>query len=289
MEGPGHERSGGQPGGDFTREGAEALIGRIERALGEGALDARALAFDADGTLWDGDVGVDLFEAFLAARGARAEVEAALRGEAEAFGVAVADEPGAGGAHAAARALYDAFSAERYPEDRAFPMMAWAFTGWTEDEMGAFAERVLEEGRIDARIRPALRRVLDWASSRSIDVFVVSASPRAIVERGVRRLGIPASRVHAMTPAIRDGRLAPELALPATYGDGKVRALERALPSLSRGAASSSAPSPLLAAFGDSAYDAAMLRVARVPVAVTPSPGLLALTATLPGLIVLDL
>lgn len=39
--------------------------------------------------------------------------------------------------------------------------------------------------------------------------------------------------------------------------------------------------SRLLGAFGDSAYDAAMLRVARVPVAVTPAPRLVAL---LPGI-----
>lgn len=288
MEGPGDGGSGGRPGADFTRAGAEELLERLERARGAGA--GLAMAFDADGTLWDGDVGFDLFEAFLAARGARPEAEEALRREAEAFGVAIEEagaEPGVGGAHAAVRALYDAFCAERYPEHRAFAMMAWAFAGWAEDEVAAFAERVLEERGIEARIRPALRRVLDWASARAIDVVVVSASPRAIVERGVRRLGVPAERVHAMTPVVRAGRLAPELATPATYGDGKVRALERALPALAAGAAL--AASPLLAAFGDSPYDAAMLRVARIPVAVTPSPRLLALADTIPGLTVLDL
>ncbi|MCC6557362.1 MAG: HAD-IB family phosphatase [Polyangiaceae bacterium] len=276
MEGPRHE--GGRARSEVL-EGAAALLERIERVARTGGGGAAALAFDADGTLWTGDVGIDLFEAFLEARGARAEAEEALRREAEAHGVAAE-----GGAHEIARALYDAFNAERYPEDRAFAMMAWAFAGWAEDEVAAFAERVLEARGIDARIRASLRAVIDWARARGVDVVIVSASPRVIVERGVRRLGVAPGRVFAMTPAVRGGRLAPELAEPPTYGDGKVRALARAVPALAAGAGES----PILAAFGDSAYDAPMLRAARVPVAVAPSPRLAALAGTIPGLLVLE-
>lgn len=259
----------------IPRQSASDILRRIEgerAALGEGA-ERAALAFDADGTLWDGDIGFDLFDAFLAARGARPEAEAALRREADAFGVAAG-----GGAHDVASALYAAYAAERYPEDRAFAMMAWAFAGWREDELDAFVDRVLEETNLAGRIRPALVSIVDWARSRGVAVYVVSASPRAAVVRAVARLGIAPEQVVAMTPAIRDGRLAPELGAPATYGDGKMRALERAFPSPS-----------VLAAFGDSAYDAAMLRAARVPVAVSPSPKLAALAGTIPGLVLLDL
>jgi HAD superfamily phosphoserine phosphatase-like hydrolase len=263
-------------GGSASRGGAEAVSG-ASRGAAE-AVSGATLATDADGTLWDGDVGIDLFESLLAARGARQEADEALRREAEACGVAVPGE----GAHAAASALYEAWSAGRYEEDRAFAMMAWAFAGWEQGELGAFVERVLEEKGIDARLRGSMRAILDWARGHDVEIFVVSASPRAIVERGVARLGVPAERVLAMTPAIEDGRLLPALAAPATYGDGKVRALERACPALAAGEG-------LLAAFGDSAYDAPMLRAARVPVAVTPSPKLLALADTIPGLILLDL
>jgi HAD superfamily phosphoserine phosphatase-like hydrolase len=276
MEGRSREGSDGGTA-EITREPPAGILDRIARAHGGGDGARAAIAFDADGTLWEGDVGEDLFEAFLAERGARPAAEAALVREAEAHGASAA------GAHDAARSLYEAFRAGRYPEDRAFAMMAWCFAGWTEAEVADLAERVLEERRIEARLRAALRPVLEWARARGVDVFVVSASPRAIVERGVRRLGLPAERVLAMTPAVRDGRLLPELGAPATYGDGKVRALERAVPAGAPGE-----PLALLAAFGDSAYDAPMLRAARVPVAVAPSPKLLALAPTLPGLIVLD-
>jgi phosphatidylglycerophosphatase C len=66
---------------------ADAILARLEAELArvpEGAL----LASDADGTIWDGDVGIDLFEALLAARGVREAAREALAEEARDIGVA---------------------------------------------------------------------------------------------------------------------------------------------------------------------------------------------------------
>ncbi|KYF57757.1 hypothetical protein BE08_15510 [Sorangium cellulosum] len=264
-----HLDGGGAP--PLPRVSTSDILRRIEAERGAAGAGA-ALAFDADGTLWEGDVGFDLFDAFLAGRCARPEAEAALRAEAEAFGVAAE-----GGAHEIASALHAAFAAERYPEDRAFAMMAWAFAGWREDELAGLVDRVLEEKGHAGRIRPALLPILEWARSHGAPVFVVSASPRFVIERAVAPLGVAPERIAAMTPAVREGRIAPELGAPATYGEGKTRALERIFPELA-----------VLAAFGDSAYDAALLRTARVPVAVAPSPKLLAVAGSVPGLLLLD-
>ena len=93
------------------------------------------------------------------------------------------------------------------------------------------------------------------------------------------RLGIAGDRVAAMTPAVgQDGVLLPRLAGPVVYGEGKLAALDRLCPA-ARGV--------LLAAFGDSAYDAHLLRAARIPVAVAPTPALVALAPSIPGLVVL--
>src|SRR6185503_7575154 len=155
---------------------------------------------------------------------------------------------------ALAAALYRAYEDDRYPHDRAFAMMAWAFAGFREDEVRAFAQRVLDEGRIEARIRPEMRRILGWA---------------------VARLGVMVKRALAMTPAIGPGGvLEPRLAAPPVYGEGKVRALEAA-----------GIAGPLLGAFGDSYYDAAMLRAARLRVAVTPAAHLLEIAHTIPELV----
>lgn len=281
MEKPGHDE-----GTRLVQETAEAVLRRLDRALSQAAAGTAthtpqptmggkpALATDADNTLWDGDVGFDLFESLLEARGARPEALPALRREAEECGIAI--DAGAD-AHAVASALYAAFQAERYPEERAFAMMAWAFAGWHEDELSAFVDQVQHARGLDARIRPGLRAMIDWARGHGLEVWVVSASPRAAVVRGVQRLHITPDRVLAMTPRVEGGVIQPELAAPATYGEGKVQALARERPGLA-----------LLAAFGDSVYDAPMLRAAAVPVAITPSPKLLALASTLPGLVILE-
>jgi len=261
------------PEAAIPRATAAAIQTRLEAELAR-APGRALLASDADGTLWDGDVGFDLFAALLAARGVREAAREALAAEARAIGAA--DD---GDASTLAARLYDAYEADRYAHDRAFAMMAWAFAGWAEDEVAAFAARVLDDGRIDARIRPELVAIFRWAEARGVEVYVVSASPIGIIHAAAPRLGIARDRVVAMTPASANGTLLPSLAGPIVYGEGKLAALERARPG---------AREALLGAFGDSAYDAAMLRAARVPVAVTPAPGLAALAPTIPGLVVLD-
>ena len=247
------------------------IITRLDAALAH-AGGHGVLATDADGTIWDGDVGVDLFEALLAADGVREAAREALLVECASCGVTAQGSP-----TAVARTLYAVFASEGYAHERAFAMMAWVFAGWTADEVSAFAAKVLDEGRIEARIRPEMKAIFGWAQASSVPIYVVSASPIAIVTLGALRLGVPVAAALAMTPALdAHGVLLPRLAAPAVYGPGKILALERA-----------SVTASLLGAFGDSAYDAEMLRAARVPVAVTPSPGLVALLPAIDRAVVL--
>jgi phosphoserine phosphatase len=78
-----------------------------------------------------------------------------------------------------------------------------------------------------------------------------------------------------MTPVVREGVVQAELDGIATYRDGKMQRLRQR------------SSAPLLAALGDSRYDAAMLRAASVPIAVHPNPGLVAELAGLAGVIVI--
>lgn len=254
----------------LTHLPVEEILTRLdaELALAGGGV----LATDADGTIWDGDVGVDIFEALLAAEGVREAARAALLGECASCGVTAEGSP-----TAVARALYAAFAAGGYTHERAFAMMAWVFAGWPADEVSAFAAKVLDEGRIEARIRPEMKAIFRWAEASSVPIYVVSASPLAIVTLGALRLGVPVAAALAMTPAVDDyGVLLPHLAVPAVYGPGKILALKRAAVTAS-----------ILGAFGDSTFDAEMLRAARVPVAVTPSPGLVALLPSIERVVVL--
>jgi phosphatidylglycerophosphatase C len=88
------------------------------------------------------------------------------------------------------------------------------------------------------------------------------------VRSGACRLGVPAEHVLAMDPVVEGGVVRARLAAPPVYGAGKMTAIARARPD-----------AVLLGAFGDSVYDVAMLRAARVPVAVDPKASLLAAIA----------
>jgi phosphatidylglycerophosphatase C len=97
-----------------------------------------------------------------------------------------------------------------------------------------------------------------------------------VVAAGAALVGIRDEHVLAVRPAMKDGRIAPGLEGPLVYGEGKLTVLRAARPDAA-----------ILGAFGDSTYDAAMLRAARVPVAVHPSKGLVDLADTIPGLVAL--
>jgi phosphatidylglycerophosphatase C len=253
------------------RETPEGVALRLARARALVPTNEVILAFDADGTLWSGDIGSDLFETLLAEEGVREEAREALLREARDFGVAVSGSP-----TDVARALYAAFEAGTYAEDRAFATAAWAFAGFSLSEARRFAERVILEKKLEERFHRFLDPILAWARAENVAAWVVSASPRFVVEPSVALLGIPAGRVIAMTPRMEGDRIASELAGPPIYGSHKLAALSAACPSAA-----------LLGAFGDSTYDAELLAGARVPVAVRPKSGLLGRAPEIPGFVVI--
>ena len=244
---------------------SEEVISRLSERASPGA----AVAFDADGTLWSGDIGVDTFESLLERRAVRAEAGPALRREAESHGLEAASDP-----NDAARTLYQAYERGSYPESRAFQMMAWAFAGYREAEARAFGLEVIERVGLAARMHPEVTPILRWAATRSIPVFVVSASPTLVVRAAIERLALPVAAVFAMSTAAPGGVIAPEVTGAVTYGAGKIEALRR-------GAMGAT----LLGAFGDSVYDLAMLAEAMVGVAVRPKPELRARAGAYPGLV----
>jgi phosphoserine phosphatase len=243
----------------------EEVIARLAARASPGA----ALAFDADGTLWSGDIGIDAFEALLAKGGVRSWALAALRGEAEAFGIEVSDDP-----NDQARALYRAYQRGVYPEGRAFSMMAWAFAGYREDEMRAFASELIEDVGLAARVHAEVLPVIRWALDQSMPRLVVSASLLAVVQIAIESLALPMTEIFAMTPAVEQGIVRPRVLKPETYGAGKIEALRAAAPDRT-----------LLGAFGDSVFDLPMLCQAEIAVAVRPKPELRAHAASCPGLI----
>ena len=214
---------------------------------------APVIASDGDGTLWAGDIGESLFMAALRDEVLLEDVVPALRAEAQQFSLSEV-----GDAHALARTLLHAFERRNYPEVRAFAMMTWVFAGWSVKRMTGYCDSVLDDFGFGAAVRPEMAAVVAWAAQKELPVWVVSASPQHVVQRAVVRMGLDPANVIAMEPELVDDVLQPRLASAPTYGQGKLERLRLAT------------DQPLLAAFGDSGFDAALLEGASLPVAVAP-------------------
>jgi phosphoserine phosphatase len=238
-------------------QSADRIIARIDDAR-RGA-PGGVLAFDGDGTLWDGDVGEDYFHAVVAHGDFREPARAQMVREAEEHGLR-ADGTG----KELATRLYADYLPGRYPEDRVCELMTWACAGWTRSEVDAFAGGVLAGAGLGGRLHAEVHKVIGWARREGIEVFLVSASPWAIIDCAARFVGIEPARAIGAHPRYEGDRMLPECERPIPYGPGKVRHLRARI----------GADRPLYGAFGDNAFDIALLSEASVPVAVRPKPRL---------------
>jgi phosphatidylglycerophosphatase C len=239
-----------------TRSLSEVSSRDLARELA--ACEAGALAFDGDGTLWSGDVGEDFFYGILDSGKLSDVAASAVARIAVEFGVEASDD-----AARTARNVYDAYLAGRFDEERVCEIMTWINAGWTATETTAFVTSVISH-EFAARIHPEVRVVIDEARRAGHEVFVVSASPRPIVEAAAAIVSVPTTHVLAATAVLEGDRFAASVHRPIPYGAGKASALRAKLGAL-----------PLLAAFGDNAFDAEMLAMSERPIAVRPKIRLL--------------
>lgn len=261
-----------------------SLLREIDEALDRGLPDdVRPLAaFDADGTLWSGDVGETAFlRGFDDGVILPATVSGPLLAWAKRWALDLDDDP----ALAFAR-LGELCDGERILEvlpdgmgfDEArhdlYAMQAWIYAGRTREEVEAYGERLFRGGLEDT-LHPFSAPLLEALCARGLDVIVVSGSHRDLVVPGVARLGLEPARVYGSLPDVDEaGRYLPTDGC-ALYGDAKERKVRAHLDDKHRGdepGGEKGGVRPLLS-FGDSveATDRALLACAAMPVAVRPT------------------
>lgn len=234
--------------------------------------DRCALAFDGDGTLWQGDVSDDVFLAACTSGWILPQLRSILENILSEHGLETT-----GSASELALRLFEAEKLGRIDERLLFEIMTWCYAGRTADELSAFAERALLDAGLDARIRGDYRRLLEWADFRGHSSWIVTASPWPIVRVAARRLGFADAQVIASCATQTEcGVLGPALAAALPYREQKVLRLREKRDG-----------SRLLAAFGDSYFDLELLREAEVAVAVSPKPALERVLASLEHAVVL--
>jgi phosphatidylglycerophosphatase C len=256
---------------DVQPQTADEVWARIEAAAR--AEPTGVVATDADGTLWSGDVGEDLFEAFLEHGRVEPAALEALRRNARDH--ALSD---AGTGPDVARRLYAAYGEGRFPEERMCEVMVWCFAGWAKHEVGSFARDVVDRCGLEARLHAELHGVLDRVRRAGIDAVLVSASPLAVVLEAGARVGFDETHVVAARPRYEGAVMLADVERPIPYDVGKVTRLRERI----------GKDRPVLAAFGDNAFDIALLASARVPVAVRPKPRLRERAPDVSGLVELS-
>lgn len=229
-------------------------------------------AFDADGTLWSGDVGEDVFHEAVGRALLREEARPALAREASAYGLEASGSP-----NQLAQRLYDAHLTGGYPERSAYAMMAWCYAGFSLSELLSLTREAFERTRLAQRLHPELVPIFELARATGVRIVIVSASPRPVVCEAVRLWQLDADAVIGARPGLQGDRISDHLVGVVPYAEGKPEALRDFAPK-----------SELLASFGDSVFDLELLHAAQVGVAVRPKPALRARLAELTGISVLE-
>jgi phosphoserine phosphatase len=230
------------------------------------------LAFDADGTLWSGDVGEDVFHLATKTESIREHARPELAELAKKYGIDASGSP-----NQLARRLFDGYLSGTLPERDACAMMSWCYAGWSVDELRAHTRRAFEETHLPGRLYLGLDFVFELARAHGVRILVVSASPQIVVEEAAAHWGVPAGDVVACRPATNGSTILPALDEPVPYAAEKPAALARR-----------TGGRAILASFGDNVFDFELLRAAALAVAVRPKPDLRARLADLNGVAVLE-
>jgi phosphoserine phosphatase len=161
--------------------------------------DGRPVAFDADGTLWRGDVGEDLLR-YLITEGRLPR----YRGR---------------------TGLYEEYE-RRVAQD---PASGYAFTVEVMEDVeeGALSALCQEffQRRFAGRLFPFTRPLVQALSGQGYAVWIVSASPTWPVVAGAAALGVPRERVIGVHCDLEAGRLTRRVHTPVPCGEGKVALL----------------------------------------------------------------
>jgi phosphoserine phosphatase len=199
-------------------------------------LQPKLAVFDCDGTLWAGDAGEGFYHWEL------------NRGF-------MSDET----VHWA-RSRYADYKAGKVDEATMCGEMVTIHRGLSELEVQNAATEYFEENFVQ-QIFPELRALVHRLLESGSDVWAVSSSNLWLIRAGMKHCGIPEDRILAASVRVENGVVTDHLIRIPT-GAGKIKAIQdviRGVPDV---------------AFGNSRWDAEMLKLSQHAFAVNPNPDL---------------
>jgi len=199
-------------------------------------LQPKLAVFDCDGTLWAGDAGEGFFDWELK-RGVVSEEIVRW-----------------------ARSRYADYKAGKVDEDTMCAEMVTMHRGLAEASVQRAATQYFEETFV-TQFFPEMREIVRRLQQSGCDVWAVSSSNEWVIRAGMKHCGIPENRILATSVGIDNG-IVTDRVVRVPSGNGKSKAIHDVI-GLNPDAA-----------FGNSRWDAEMLKMARHPFAVNPFPDL---------------
>ena len=199
-------------------------------------LKPKFAVFDCDGTLWSGDAGEGFFDWELKRGLVSQEI---VRW---------------------ARPRYVDYRAGQVSEDDMCGEMVTMHRGLIETEVQRAAVEYFDLHMLD-RIFPEMCELVVRLQASGCEVWAVSSTNHWVIRAAMRHFNVPDNRIIAAYAAVENGRVTNRL-LRVPSGDGKpkwIRALAGKNPE---------------AAFGNSRWDAEMLKIAQRAYAINPNPDL---------------
>jgi phosphoserine phosphatase len=203
------------------------------------SLRPRVAAFDCDGTLWSGDIGVDFFEWELT--------------NDEVF-----PQPGRGILAKSMRERHAAYKRGEVDETTMCGEMVTMHRGISESKIMGAATRFFDEFFV-AQIFPEMRELVCRLQQNGSEIWAVSSSNEWVIRAGMKYFGIAENRVLAAKVEVEKG-IATDRLIRVPSGDGKPEALREVV------------KQPIDATFGNSRWDAEMLAMAKHGFAINPNP-----------------
>ena len=199
-------------------------------------LKPQVAVFDCDGTLWKGDAGEGFFNW---------ELERGILPDDVARWV---------------RSRYADYKAGLVGEDDMCGEMVTIHRGLQESEIEKLSEEFFEE-QIAWQIFPEMQELGQQLQAAGSDVWAVSSTNQWVIRMGMKHFGIPPENILSAEVEIDDGVITDRL-VRVPSGPGKPKAIREVI---------RREPD---AVFGNSKWDADMLRIARHAFAVNPNPDL---------------
>jgi HAD superfamily phosphoserine phosphatase-like hydrolase len=199
-------------------------------------LQPRIAVFDCDGTLWSGDAGERFFAWELEHRIVAGKIAERMK------------------------LRYADYKAGHVSEDDMCGEMVTMHAGLKESEMLSVARRFFD-GSFAQNIFSEMRELVARLRERGSDVWAVSSTNQWVIEVAMKHFGIPANRILAASAEVEGGIITSRLLrIPSGHGKPKaIREVVKQEPDV---------------AFGNSRWDAEMLKISRHAFAVNPNPDL---------------